>query len=130
MRRPGTRLGSTSSALVSRWPACCSSARSASPSGSARAQTVGPAPTIGLGPVPTGLIALQFYQPGKPAPGPCAPPAPIFSDKVFTDPLISGVDLGIEWQYLEPESASCQFNWNAAQPGLRGRRTSTRSLLC
>jgi hypothetical protein len=74
-----------------------------------------PTPPIGLGPLPTGLIALQFYQPAKPAPAPCTTKlAPVFSNKVFKDHkdhLISGVDLGIDWQYLEPKSSSCQFNW-------------------
>jgi hypothetical protein len=86
---------------------------------SARALTIGPppklppTPPIGLGPLPTGLIALQFYQPPKPAPAPCTTkPAPIFTNKVFKDHLISGVDAGIEWQYLEPnKSGSCQFDW-------------------
>jgi hypothetical protein len=36
----------------------------------------------------------------------------VFSNKVFRDRLISGVDATIEWQYLEPnKSGSCHFDW-------------------
>ncbi len=85
--------------------------------GNASALTVGPIPTLpptpplGVGPIPRGLIAVQFYRPPKLAPSPDTKPTPMFSNKVFRDRLISGVDAGIEWQYLEPnKSGSGQFD--------------------
>jgi hypothetical protein len=57
--------------------------------------------TPGLpGDKPSGLIALQIYKPG---------PNPPFSDTVFSDPFISGVDLLTQWCNLEPRPGV--FNW-------------------
>jgi hypothetical protein len=52
-------------------------------------------------PRPTGLIAFSIYQKGK---------VP-FPERVFSNPLVSGVDLDIQWDNLEP--APNTFDWSA-----------------
>lgn len=50
---------------------------------------------------PTGLIAITIYEKGK---------VP-FPERVFSDPLVSGVGMGIQWDNLEP--AANTFDWSA-----------------
>jgi hypothetical protein len=59
------------------------------------------AAATGLSASPTGLIAFKIYVPGQ---------VP-FESQVFTDPLISGLDLLIQWKNLEP--AFGNFDWTA-----------------
>jgi len=49
---------------------------------------------------PAGLVSLTIYQAGR---------VP-FPDQVFTDPAVSGVDLLIGWNKLEPEQGT--YNWS------------------
>jgi hypothetical protein len=49
---------------------------------------------------PTGLIAFTIYQKGK---------AP-FPERVFSNPLVTGVDLDIQWDNLEPTANN--FDWS------------------
>ena len=50
---------------------------------------------------PTGLVAFAIYEKGR-------DPIP---ERVFSDPLVSGVDLAIQWDNLEP--AANTFDWSA-----------------
>ena len=59
-----------------------------------------PAPAAGRASPPAGLVSLTIYQGGR---------VP-FPDQVFTDPAVSGVDLLIGWNKLEPEHGI--FNWS------------------
>jgi hypothetical protein len=98
----------------------CSSNRSASPpassGGPAPSSSGGPAPTssgaapagctippgtaTGLSARPSGVIAVAIYGKGKPP----------FPESVFTDPSVSGVDLLMQWDNLEP--AANTFDWS------------------
>jgi hypothetical protein len=49
---------------------------------------------------PTGLVAFTIHQKGKEP----------FPERVFNDPLVSGVDLVMRWETLEP--APNQFDWS------------------
>ena len=55
----------------------------------------------GLSAPPTGLVAFTIYQKGK---------VP-FPERVFSDPLVSGVALAMRWDTLEP--APNTFDWSA-----------------
>ena len=58
------------------------------------------APASGMSAPPQGLIAFKIYQPGQ---------VP-FPSEVFSDPLVSGVDLFLQWSRLEP--APNAFDWS------------------
>jgi hypothetical protein len=55
----------------------------------------------GMSARPTGLVAFDIYEKGK---------VP-FPERVFSDPLVSGVDVDIQWDNLEP--APDTFDWSA-----------------
>jgi hypothetical protein len=55
----------------------------------------------GISARPTGLIAFTIYEKGK---------VP-FPERVFSDPLVSGVDVDIQWDNLEPVANN--FDWSA-----------------
>jgi hypothetical protein len=85
-------------------------ASSAGPASSGAPTTPGEGPATGcavpggtaagMSARPTGVIAFTIYQKGK---------AP-FPERVFSDPLVSGVDLDIQWDNLEPTANN--FDWS------------------
>ncbi len=57
-------------------------------------------PMTGMSPPPQGVVAMTIYGPRR---------VP-FPSEVFTDPSVSGVDLLVQWSYLEPQRGDIDWS--------------------